>query len=229
VTIIPARIPQGLFSALWSLRRRLGMSPTQAVFNEIRRRGVPTEMMSAVEVFAGTGFRHTIDYMKVVGTLEVWEMNSSYEGDLRRHLPGATIRITDSFEELARTTSRFGIIVVDNTITTFGRGYVEHFDLFPGVFRVASDPCVLVLNVCPGVPDELRRDAHRMSKRAEFYRTDRPQDVPIDRMVEAYERLMKVNGFRLDWYFARKRAYREGIHYLVMRMTRSEPPAASAS
>lgn len=229
MTMLPARIPNGLFTLLWSLRRRVGLSPTQAVFNEIRRRGVPTDTMSAVEIFAGTGFRHTIDYMPLVGALEAWEMNPSYEADLKRHLPGATIRITDSFEELARTASRFGIIVVDNTITTFGPGYVEHFDLFPGLFRVATDPCILVLNVCPKVPESLRRDAHRMAKREAFYGTDRPHDVPVDRMVVAYERLMESNGFRLDWHFARERAYREGIHYLVMRMTRSGSPATTPS
>jgi hypothetical protein len=190
------------------------------VFRELRRRGVPTETMSAVEIFAGTGFRHTIDYLPFVGSLEAWEVNPSHEAELNRHLPGATVRITDSFAELARTTERFGIIVVDNTITTFGRDYVEHFDLFPGLFRIASDPCVLVLNVCPGVPEALRTDALRMSRRAAFYATDQPQDVAIDRMVEGYASLMRANGFRLDWHFARQRAYREGIHYLVMRMTR---------
>lgn len=224
--LIPAYIPSGLMGRLWALRRAVGLSPTQRVFRELARRGVRTRDMSAVEIFAGTGFRHTIDYLGRVKGLEAWEVNPAHEPSLRRNLPGATIRITDSFEEVRRTERRFGILVVDNTITTFGKGYVEHFDLFPDLFRIASDSSVLILNVCPWIPEALRGDAVRMSRRAAFYRTDRPEEIPIFHMVEIYAELMRQNGFRLDWPFAIKRAYRAEIHYLVMAMTRSDDGAA---
>jgi hypothetical protein len=228
VTLLPARAPYWLWSALWSLRRRLGLSPTQEVFREIQRRGVRTREKAAVEVFAGTGFRHTIDYHPFVGTLEVWEVNPAYEATLRRNLPGAAVRITDSFEEVRLTARRFGIIVVDNTITTFGKGYVEHLDLFPDIFRLADDSCVLLLNVCPQVPEPLRTDAVRMSRRASFYRSATPHDIPIERMVEVYAQLMADHGFRLAWHFERRRAHRDGIHYLAMGLSRTVQPPAGA-
>jgi len=228
VSLLPARIPDALLRALWSLRRALGLSPTQRVFRELRRRGVRTESASAVEVFAGTGFRHTIDYRRDVGQLEVWEINPAHEAALEKNLPGATVVITDSFAEVARTARRFEIVVVDNTITTFGRGYVEHFDLFPGLFRIVAPESVLLLNVCPQVPPELRSDERRLARRAEFYGTDRPFDVPIDQMVRAYERKMSEHGLRLRWHFDRKRAYRAGIHYLVLAMSASAAPAPAS-
>jgi hypothetical protein len=224
--ILPKGIPDPLWRTAWSLRRRAGLSPTQDVFRELRRRGVPTGDVAAVEVFAGNGFCHTLDYLASVKSLEAWELSPAHEADLRHNLPGATIRITDSFEEINRTVRRFGIVVVDNTITTFGPGYVEHFDLFPDLFRIAENPCVLLLNVCPKVPAALRDDTRRMSRRAAFYGTPRPHDVPIDRMVQTYATLMFDHGFLIDWSFARRRAYRTGIYYLVMRMSR---PAASVT
>ena len=229
MSLLPARIPDALLHRLWSLRRALGMSPTQHVFRELRRRGFPVERATALEVFAGTGFRHTIDYLGSVAALEAWELNPEREAELRRNLPGARILITDSFEETARTPHRFGIIVVDNTITTFGRGFVEHLDLFPGLFRIAAPESVLILNVCPQVPPGLRGDARRLARRAEFYGTDRPEDVPIDRMVRTYERLMRENGFALRWQFDRKRAYRAGIHYLVLAMAASPAGAPTSA
>ena len=229
MNLVPARIPDALLRRLWSLRRALGVSPTQRVFRELRRRGFATERAVAVEVFAGTGFRHTIDYLRSVAALEAWELNPAREAELRRNLPGARIEITDSFEEIARTPRRFGIVVVDNTITTFGRGYVEHLDLFPGLFRIAAPESVLILNVCPRVPPGLRSDARRLARRAEFYDTDRPEDVPIERMVRTYERLMLENGFRPLWHFDRKRAYRAGIHYLVLAMTASPAGAPTSA
>lgn len=229
MSVLPRYIPNGLMTRLWSWRRALGLSPTQKVFREIARRGVPLSEMSAVEVFAGTGFRHSMDYVNLVRKLEAWEVNPVHEAALRRNLPGATIRITDSFDEVRTTAARFGIIVVDNTITTFGNGYIEHLDLFPAIFRIAEDDCVFVLNVCPVVPPHLSADAVRLSRRAAFYATDRPDSVPIAKMAETYERLMKANGFAAEWWFQRKRAYREGIHYLVMRMRRVGSSPARAS
>lgn len=221
MTILPARAHNRMWSVLWSLRRGLGLSPTQQVFREIERRGYDVRRAKALEVFAGTGFRHTIDFRDAVGALEVWEVNPAYEQALRKNLPGATIKITDSFEEIRRTSERFDIVVVDNTITTFGKGYVEHFDLFPDIFRIAADRCVLVLNVCPDVPESLRGDAVRMERRASFYRTNRPEDVPIGRMVDIYSNLMKERGFQLDWSFDRRRAHRDGIHYLALALAKN--------
>jgi hypothetical protein len=221
VTILPAQSPIWIWSFLWSLRRGLGLSPTQQVFREIERQGVDVRRARALEVFAGTGFRHTIDFRDKVGALEVWEVNPAHEQALRKNLPGATIKITDSFEEVRRTTERFDIIVVDNTITTFGKGYVEHFDLFPDIFRVAADRAVLVLNVCPEVPAAHRGDALRLERRAAFYQAARPENVPIDRMIETYSNLMRQSGFGLMWSFERRRAHRDGIHYLALGMAKN--------
>ena len=171
-------------------------------------------------MFGGAGFRHTIDYAPFVASLDVWEIDPDREPALRRNLPGARILITDSIEEIRQTPNRYGIVVVDNA-TPFGGRLVEHFDLFPDLFRIATDPCVLILNACPSPAGGSRRDPALASRRAAFYRTDTPLDVPMERMVETYVRLMAERGLRLDWNFHLKRAYRTGIHYLVMQMSSS--------
>jgi hypothetical protein len=66
--------------ALWSLRRSLGLSPTQYIFRELRRRGVTLNDLSALEVFGGTGGLHTQDYAAQVRRLELWEINPDHEG-----------------------------------------------------------------------------------------------------------------------------------------------------
>ena len=225
--VLPKGIPAPLWRSAWSLRRGIGLSPTQKVFREIRRRGVDTRRLAALEVFAGTGFTHTIDYARLVGSLELWELSRERERALRTHFPRAIVRITDTFEEVRRTKKKFGLIVVDNTVTTYGDGYVEHFDLFPDLFRIADDACIMLLNVCPKLPERQRTDPRRIARRAEFYETATPHDISWDRIVGAYARLMVRHGFALDWQFARPRAYRESICYLAMRIVRSA--AASTS
>jgi hypothetical protein len=215
----PIGMREWLRGSIWSMRRAAGLSPTQRLFRELSQRGVRTHQLRALEVFGGTGDRHTIDYVGKVARLDVWELDPRRSAALRRNLPTARILNTDSFEEVRSTSERYDLVVVDNTITPYGAGRVEHFDLFPAIFRIVRDPGVLVLNVCPHVLPEWRHDALLKSRRASFYATDDPLDVPVSRMVDTYARLMMEHGRTLDWSFHIRRAYRSGIHYLALRMS----------
>ena len=53
-----------LAKTLRNIRRGLGMSPTQMVFNEMKKRGVNVKSLNALEVFGGSGDYHTKDYAK---------------------------------------------------------------------------------------------------------------------------------------------------------------------
>jgi hypothetical protein len=147
---------------------------------------------------------------------------------LRRNLPGAEIKITDSFAEVARCERTYDLIVVDNPI-----GELEHFDLFPHLFRLASQDAVLVLLVTPEA--DARTRAHyngvmgrnQLERRREFYATDEPEHIPLERMVQRYGQLAGECGFALRWAFSVQRSELFGVvprplslHYLVVSITR---------
>jgi hypothetical protein len=197
----------------------------QRLVREVQRRGVNLEELDALEVFARDGSWVTVDYARKVRSLEAWEIDDQFRLDLEKNLPGARIRITDSIEELKRCSRTFGFVVVDNPIATFG-SYCEHFDVFPGLFRILDDPAIVVLNVIPETDPKTRQeypflfnDVH-LGRRRDFYRTDRPESVPIERMVEHYRDLMAAHDRDVDWHFSVRR--NASVTFLVLG-TRRRP------
>jgi hypothetical protein len=203
-------------------RRILRLSPMCAVIREVRRRGVAVEQCDALECFAFTGAMHTLDYARVVRNLEVWEINAAHESRLRKHFPGAQVRITDTYDELARSTRRFDMIVVDNS-PAHG-SHIEHFDLFPGVFRLMKDSCVLVLDVIPSMNGRVRRQYPEMFReevlrtRAEFYGVADPRMLSEDALLAPYAACARRQGYELRWHFLRKR--NSILTYLVLYVVR---------
>ena len=219
------------------IRRALGATPIQAVFRKLGRRGVDTSRLSVLEVFGASGDFHTKDYAYKVGRLEVWEINDKLESALRRNLPDAAIKITDSYQEIARTNSRYDMIVIDNPLSFFGpdEKYCEHFEMFPAVFRLIDRSCILIVNVIPRLNRYARKkwpymfNPKQLAKRAEFYRTDRPEDVPYEKMTRTYSALAESSGLEMEWIFYERRRIwlpleligRQGVmHYAVMRLSR---------
>ncbi len=206
-----------------ALRRTLGLSPMQAVIREISRRGVNVRQARALECFAFDGHMHTIDYARKVRTLEVWEINRVHEPGLRQTFPQATVRIVDSYKEAERCTGEYDIIVVDNS-PVHGK-HVEHFDLFPGIFRLAAGTCVLVLDVIPEYTRAVGEyyadmyDERAQSARQRFYAADDARHIPLDQMVRAYVRAAAAAGFAVQWSFSRKR--NDIITYLVLLLTKT--------
>ena len=95
---------------------RLGLLPIQRILAEGSRRGASVEQFRALEVFGCTGERLTKHCAPPVRSVEVWEIDPSLEPALRRNVPTATARITDSFAEIKTTPSRFDLVVVDNPV-----------------------------------------------------------------------------------------------------------------
>lgn len=104
---------------LKSIRRFFGLTPMRKVIKKLKSQGVELKSLNGLEVFGFTGEYHTQDYFKSIASLEVWEINSSCEKLLRKNLPGAKIKITDSYKEIKTTSSKFNLIVFDNPISTF--------------------------------------------------------------------------------------------------------------
>jgi hypothetical protein len=212
---------------LWSLRRQLGLSPTQQLFRELRRKGVVPERLRAVELFGGSGRLHILDFARQVAALDIWEIEPGNAAALRRAFPAAEVRITDSYQEVGRAAKRYDLIVIDNPEGEHG-GHYEHFDLFPAVLRLAADQAVLVFNVRPG-PGPMpataadRMDEAHLARRQAFYRSDHPEQIPVAEMVPVYRDLLLAAGFDLEWHVSRKRTRSRRVHYLALKVRRSGP------
>ena len=215
---------------LWDLRRKLHLSPTQNVFRKIEKRGIPLKHLITLEVFGNTGHYHTKDYASLVGSLDVWEIDSKMEPELKHNLPMAKVKITDSYKEIKNTPKKYNLIAIDNPETVHGT-HVEHFDLFPDIFRVAMDSTILVVNVIPNLPiASLSNEAHLAARRS-FYNTDHPERLSFEEMIDTYKDIIEANGFNLEWYFFQQRTLDARLHYLVAKIERranAGSPAHSA-
>jgi len=198
------------------------------VLRELKKRGVSLKELDALEVFGGSGELHTKDYASQVATLEVWEIDAEWEKSLRRNLPMAEVKITDSFKELTKTPKKYSFIVVDDSPRIY-YDYCEHFDLFPDVFRILKDSAIIILNVVPEINATYMKQYGRfynethVARRKSFYQTDHPGKVPLDKMVEVYKNLCMQNGFNLEWYFFRRRSFiYSAVYYLVLKIKKSD-------
>jgi hypothetical protein len=202
------------------------------LLRELERSGRSFRGRRALDLFAGCGKLQTIDYASEVGSLEVWEIDARHQARLKRDMPHARIKIVDTIQEIRRTPDRFGVLVVDNP-SVFGanKEYVEHFDLFPDLMRIAESPALIILNVIPKVdtPDPLRPASvftkEHLAGRRRFYRTDRPKNVSYHQMISVYRDLVEQGGFQIDWHclVGKWRFYK----YLVLEISRRPAPFAA--
>lgn len=218
----------------WKLRRALRTSPMQQLFRELQRRSVQPSQMDALEMFGGDGGRHTLDYQHRVRSLDVWESDTAYEATLRKNLPRARIRMTDTFRELHITASSYDLIVIDCPGGLYGqeKRYCEHFEVFtPSLFRIFRDSVVVIVNVFPEpaaafdgdleVAENASRLREILSRRGAFYRTARPELLPVEEMIATYRHVAFASGFNLEWHFSLRRTTRSKAYYLALGLTRS--------
>lgn len=207
---------------LRDLRRRLGLSPMRRLMRAVEARGFRLRDANAVELFGGSGSFHTLDYARRVAQLEVWELDEKYRPALQANLPGATLLFGDTYQMLNGATATFDMIVADNPMSHHG-DHCEHFDLFPHIFRLAGPRALIITDVIPYAPARARArypylfNAAQLERRAEFYQTATPQNVPLDSMPAVYQRHALQAGYRLEWHVFQRRHF---VHYLAMMAVR---------
>lgn len=187
----------------FNFRRILKLTSTHAMMRSIRKRGVNLKSLHALELFGGRGDQITRDYAPYVGRLEIWEIDPSCETALREAFPNATIRITDSYEEIRKTSQKFDLVIAD-TWTRMFNNHCEHFELFPDIFRILSSTSILVLNV---LPEFQNLSAEHARRRCAFYQVEDPTKIPLEVMVERYKSLAMENGFQIQWWFYKDRYF----------------------
>ncbi len=148
-----------------------------------------------------------------------------------RRFPKAQIKITDSYEEVRETAERYSFILIDNPLSLHG-SHCEHFDLFPDVFRIATDAAIVVVNVIPEITAADREfypyvfNPEQLGRRRSFYRTRRPESISLTDIAAAYERLASLNGFGLEWHFFEKRNF---VFYMVLKLVKRETNGRQSS
>lgn len=174
----------------------------------------------ALELFAGEGDRQTTVYASHVKSLEVWEIDSKHYEELRRNLPSAEIKITDTWKEIKKTQKKYDLIVVDTPQAMYGENgeYCEHFGLLPDIFRIANDNCVIILNVNV-TPYNLDKQPLWKERRKEYYETSRPERLAFDAVIKHYKRVCQKNNVSLRWYLFQQR-HTGFLYYFVMQIER---------
>jgi hypothetical protein len=207
---ILSNIKQSVFHAF-------GLYPIYDVLKEINKR-FPLKGCSALEAFAHTGAWQARAYRQYPSYHEAWEINEWCEPYLKKNLPRAKIRITNSFEEIMKCDKKFDFINVDTHQGLFG-AYCENFEFFPLMFRVMKDECVVNLNVIPYASEEWRKrydtlfNKEHLGRREAFYKTGNPENVTLEQMLKIYGDIAEKNNYSITWSHYRQRTL---TYYLVL-------------
>jgi hypothetical protein len=198
---------------------RLKLYPVYEVIKEINRH-YPLKNCSALEAFAYTGAWQTRAYKHLPAYIEAWEIDPECREPLHKNLPGATIRITDSFEEVKRCNKKFDFINVDTHQGIFGK-YCENFEFFPLLFNVAADECIVNLNMIPFASGKWRKkypdlfNHEHLKRRQEFYKVSDGENIPIDVMLKRYKEIAAGENYEIIWHYIKQRTL---TWYLVLHL-----------
>lgn len=175
--------------------------------------GSPLSEADALELFAREGDWQTVSYAPHVKTLEAWEINPQFREALKRNLPYAKIKITDTWKEIKTTSRKYDLIVVDSPQGVYGE-HCEHFGLLPDIFRIANDGCVIILNVNVE-PYNFHKGSEWWKRRKDYYRTEHPEKLELDTVTQHYKRICQENNVAMKWCFFQQR-HTDFLYYFVM-------------
>jgi ribosomal protein S8 len=176
-------------------------------------------MDNVLEVFGYTGAYHTQDYIKNVKQLDIWEIAKDCEAALKKNLPNANVRITNSYEEIKKTPKKFDTIIVDNHQGLFGDDKCEHFEIIEDCFSKLSDKSVLIMNIIPDLQTSpyitrVEERTKHIERRKSFYQHDTGVAISVAHFEKIYGKLANKNGYQIAHIFFVKR--NELMTYLVL-------------
>jgi hypothetical protein len=207
---------------LKALKRKFRLNVMQKTLKEIQKRNIDLSNLNALDVFAGKGDWLTLDFNRAVRSLEAWEINPDFKKYLRFNLPNAKIKITDSYKEIMNIIKK-DFIVIDNHIYSPDSSHIEHFDIFPHIFKITNDEAIIIMNVlpCPSKSDltlypHWFGDIH-INARKKFYQTEDPYHIDEQQMITVYSKLAQQENYKIDWYFFKKR---NSIKFLVLKINK---------
>lgn len=190
------------------------------ICERLKTEGVEMQDFSALDLFAREGDWQTVVYAKKVKSLEAWEINPEFLPGLQRNLPGATLRIVDSYAYGAETSDRFDFVVLDNPQGTFGPDgrYCEHFEALPVALRLLKPGAFLIFNL-NWAPFNFAENSEWQRRRAAFYAQADTSALSLQGfLLPFYADYFAVRGFKVLQSFVQPRND-EYLAYAVFRLT----------
>jgi hypothetical protein len=187
--------------------------------SRLEQMGEPLGEYRALEFFARAGDWQTNAYATKVKSLSAWEINPDFELDLKRNLPGAEIRIGDSYE-LALEESRqgtFEFIVFDNPQNVFA-DHCEHFEALPLISQLMATKGLVVFNINRR-PFKYVESPEWQRRRKEYYGRD-ASALDVDFFIAFYGVKFAAMGLKVRFSFEVQRN-QEYLSYLVFGLERA--------
>ncbi len=186
----------------------------------LKAEGVDMRRFSALDFFAREGDWQTVVYAQEVGAIEAWEISSHFLRGLQRNLPGAVVRMVDSYAYGSQTEDRFDFLVLDNPQATFGPEgrYCEHFEALPVALRLLKPGAFMIFNL-NWAPFSFEAHPEWQRRRAEFYGVTDTASLSLEGfLLPFYQRYFEALGFKVIQGFVEPRND-EYLAYAVFRLT----------
>ena len=202
---------------------RLKIYPIYNVIKRINHK-FPLKGCIALEAFARTGSWQARAYQKYPKSLDAWEIDPWCKPFLEKNLPKAKIKITDSILEIKKCETKFNFINVDTHQGIYGP-YCEHFEFYPLIFKCLMNEAVVILNTIPHADLKWRKlygdlfNAEHNERRKNFYKTNNPENISFDEMINVYDGIARQNGYFVNWNFFQKRTL---TYYCVLHLKKIE-------
>lgn len=217
-----SRLPRRLLSnfglADW------GGRAMKEVFRVLERHGVRTGSLRALDMFAGDGMMQTRAYAGRIASLQAWELDPILAAALKKNIPTAGVKITNSMEEMKRPQHQgsFDLVVIDNHTMCYGpqEKYCEHFDVLPDALSLLNPKeGIVVFNVNREPPGIVATKTHQ-ERKALFYNIAQTEKRHLDLgfLQDFYTALFEKKGYRTRFFFSVSRggAHRQDyLHYFV--------------
>ncbi len=186
-----------------------------------KEKGLDLSGMKALELFARDGSWQTTAYADKVAALDAWEIDPSFERSLKKNLPKANIKITDSIRELVRKSNhgKYDLVVVDNGQGCFGadRTYCEHFDVIPEIAKFLDTAGIVIFNINKK-PFNYDQSPDWRRRRQEYYHRNQTARISIHWLLSFYKELFSKSGYSTRFCFSVSREdleHDDYLHYLV--------------
>lgn len=203
--------------------------PMARVCTHLETLGIDLGSCRALEFFAREGDWHTTVYASKVARLDAWEIDAGFEEALRRNLPGAYIRIGDSFAlaERPEFAGTFDLVVYDNPQKFFGRDdrYCEHFEAIDTLRNLMRPQGIVILNVNMA-PFDYDAAVRWQKRRNEFYQVEDTVKLEEKFVLDFYRRHFRSQRMTTCHAFIEPR-YNSPIQYFTAVLEKDAAGAKS--
>lgn len=202
------------------------------LIKKLEQKGIKFENLNALEVFGRAGDWHTTSYANKVKHLEVWEIDSKWENELKYNLPNAKIKIQDSIRTIYGNSDleKFSFVVIDNPQMLYGPqsenlepSYCEHFEVLKKIDRIAASDSIIVFNVNLR-PYDYEKWSQWKKRRENFYGNVDTSNMSLDFLLNFYKKFFENMNFKVIFYTFVKRKtpnLNEELYYFAYQIAQN--------